>query len=77
MKNLRKLAGVLILFVLVFMVLALFQFQQKEEEMSILPEKIEHYLSEVWTMISLKGTETPATDSAVSRRKRYWRRGYF
>ncbi len=62
MKNLRKLAGVLILFVLVFMVLALFQFQQKEEEMSILPEKIEHYLSEVWTMISLKGTELSRTE---------------
>mgnify|MGYP006922479170 CR=1 FL=1 len=34
MKNLRKLAGILILFILIFMIIALFQYQQKGEEMS-------------------------------------------
>ncbi|MCI8298885.1 MAG: response regulator [Lachnospiraceae bacterium] len=57
MKNLRKLAGILILFILIFMIIALFQYQQKGEEMSLLPDQIEYYMSEGWTKITLNNQE--------------------
>ena len=56
MKNLRKLAGVSILLTLVFMIIALFQFQ-KEEEISLLPNEFELFFNENWIMAILNGIE--------------------
>ena len=39
MKHLRKLAGISILMTLIFMVIAIFQFQTKEEQ-ELLPDQI-------------------------------------
>lgn len=57
MKNLRKLAGISILFILIFMVIALFRFQQREEEMSLLPDQFEYNFNEDWEMASLADEE--------------------
>lgn len=62
MKNLRKAAGVSILFILIFMVIALFQFQKKEEEMSLLPDQFEYYFSENWTMVTLEPAQASQTE---------------
>ncbi len=50
MRNLRKLAGVCILFILVFMVIAMVQFEKKEDGMSMFPDQIEYYFNENWLM---------------------------
>ncbi len=42
MKNLRRLAGISILFTLVFMVIALFNYQNGEH-ITILPDQMEYY----------------------------------
>ena len=47
MKNLRKIAGISVLFTLVFMVTALFRFQH-EGEFSILPQRVEYFYDEDW-----------------------------
>ena len=47
MKNLRKLAGISIFLILIFMVIALFQ-SQKEREISVIPEQIEYYFDMDW-----------------------------
>ena len=52
MKNLRKVAGITIFFILIFMVIALFQYQSKEE-MSLLQDRIEYYFNEDWTVVSV------------------------
>jgi len=57
-KNLRKLAGVSILLILVFMVIALLRYQN-EEEMSMLPNQIELYFNEGWGMACLTGAHAP------------------
>ncbi len=62
MKNLRKAAGISILFILIFMVIALFQFQKTEEKMSLLPEQFEYYFSENWTLITLDSTQVSQTE---------------
>lgn len=55
MKNLRILAKISILFIFIFMIIALVQSQ--EEEVSLFPDLFEHYLNEDWTLVSLDGTE--------------------
>lgn len=45
MKNLRRLAGISILFTLVFMVIALFNYQNGEH-ITILPDQMEYYYYE-------------------------------
>ncbi|MCI8282156.1 MAG: response regulator [Lachnospiraceae bacterium] len=52
MKSLRKIAGAAIFFVLIFMVVAILQFQA-EEESSLLPERIEYYFNEGWKVTLL------------------------
>lgn len=47
MKNLRRLAGICILFTLFFMVIALFNYQDGED-MPILPDQMEYYYNEGW-----------------------------
>ncbi len=56
MKNLRKLAGISIFLILIFMVIALFQ-SQKEREISVIPEQIEYYFDMDWRMVSLDTTK--------------------
>lgn len=67
MKNLRKLAGICIFFILVFMVIALFQFERKgeNESISLLPDQIEYHFNEDWIMVSVdhaKLSETELSD---------------
>lgn len=56
MKKLHRLAGISILFTLVFMVIALFRYQDGED-MSILPEQVEYYFNENWKMFFLDRAE--------------------
>lgn len=58
MKYLRKIAGISVLFTLVFMVIALFRFQS-EEEFSFLPQMVEHLYDEGWTAAVLDGANMP------------------
>lgn len=51
MKNLRKLTGFSIILTLLFMVIALFQFDL-EEDMSLLPDQFECYVEYDWVMLS-------------------------
>ncbi len=51
MKKLRKLIGFSIILTLIFMVIALFQFEM-EEDMSPLPDQFEYYLDTGWAMVS-------------------------
>ena len=64
MKKLRKLAGISIVFVLAFMVIALFQYQNVED-MSLLPDQLEYYLNAEWTMITLDNTTIPDTKPEI------------
>lgn len=57
MKNLRKLAGVSVLCVLIFMVIALLRFQQQETDLSLLPEQFEFNFNEDWEMALLEEGE--------------------
>ncbi|MCM1175401.1 MAG: response regulator [Blautia sp.] len=56
MKNLQKLAGITILLILFFMVIALLRFQE-EEKYSLIPEQIEYYYNEDWFMVSLESKD--------------------
>ncbi|KAI4451096.1 Sensor histidine kinase RcsC [Eubacterium plexicaudatum ASF492] len=49
---LRKLAGISIILTLIFMIIALFQFQS-EEESTVLPDQIEYFFNDGWTMATL------------------------
>lgn len=60
-KNLRKLAGVSIFLILIFMVAALF-YSKKEEEFSLLPDQIKYFFNEGWSMVCLDGTEVSKED---------------
>lgn len=51
MKKFRKLIGFSIVLTLIFMVIALFQFEM-EEDMSPLPDQFEYYLDTDWAMVS-------------------------
>lgn len=62
MKNLRKLAGLCIFFVLVFMVIALFQFERKEENLSLFPDQLEYHFNENWIMASLDQAKISETE---------------
>lgn len=61
MKNLRKLAGIAILFILIFMVIALFR-HQAQEEFSMLPDQIEYSFDEGWKITLLNDADAPDTD---------------
>lgn len=54
MKSLRKLAGITIAFILIFMVIAIFRYQAGDE-VSLLPEGFELFFNENWTMAVLDG----------------------
>lgn len=61
MKNMRRLAGVSIFLILTFMVIALLQYQNREE-VTLLPNQFELNLDEEWTVVSLDAggrTEEP------------------
>ena len=62
MKNLRRLAGISILFTLVFMVIALFNYQNGEH-ISTLPDQMEYYYNEDWEMFLPGSGEVPGTGS--------------
>lgn len=62
MKNLRKLAGLCIFFVLVFMVIALFRFERKEENLSLFPDQLEYHFNENWIMASLDQAKISETE---------------
>ncbi len=55
MKSLRKLAGIAILLILIFMVIALFQYQAEEESI-LLPGQFEYYFNIDWKIAKLNGT---------------------
>ena len=57
MKNLRKMAVTTILLILVFMVIALFQFQ-KDDEMTLLPDQFEIFWNEGWSVFFLDSAKT-------------------
>lgn len=52
MKILRRLAGISIILTLIFMVIALIQYQA-QEGMSLFPNQIEHFMNEGWIMAEL------------------------
>lgn len=52
MKNLYRLAGISILFTFVFMVIAVFRYQDGED-ISMLPEQVEYYFNKNWEMFLL------------------------
>ncbi len=58
MKNLRKIAGISVLFTLVFMVIAVFRFQN-EGDFFIWPEKIEYQYNEGWLTAVLDAAKAP------------------
>ena len=66
MTSLRKLGGVSILLIFIFMIIALFQFQ-KEEDIPLLPEQSEYYFNEDWSMISLDSTKVSGAELNDSR----------
>lgn len=70
MKNLRKLVGISILFVLVAMVVALVQFRE-EEELSDFSEQIEYYFGDGWGMVALEGAK--GTDAESQSEERIWK----
>ena len=49
MKILRRIAGISIILTLIFMVIALIQYQAKGD-MSLLPNQIEYFMNEDWIM---------------------------
>lgn len=53
MKNLRKMAGAAVLLTFVFMVAALFQFQEDDSYWSPLPDQYEYYVEDDWVLVSL------------------------
>ncbi len=59
MKNLKRLAGITVCFVMIFMTAALFQYQA-EEEWEVLPDQMEIFYSSGWTVAVL---DTGSTDS--------------
>ncbi len=61
MKHLRKLAGISILMTLIFMVIAIFQFQTKEEQ-ELLPDQITYYLQDDWSVALPDASELSAAD---------------
>ena len=64
MKNLRKLAGISILCILIFMVIALLRFQQQESDFTLLPNQFEHDFNEDWEMATLEDREISWRDMA-------------
>lgn len=54
MKSLRKITGISVLFILIFMIIALFQYQQEEDGLGILPQKYDYIYNEDWTMASIQ-----------------------
>ena len=60
-KYIRKLSAISVLFIIVFMVIALLQ-SPKEEEHSILPEQFELHYNDGWMMAKLDGMEVIKTD---------------
>lgn len=57
MKSLRKLAGISVLFILIFMVIALLRFQRRDEEVTLLPDQFTFDLNEDWVMAISEGEE--------------------
>ena len=62
MNNLRKLGGISILLTLSFMVIALFQYQAGES-VPLLPDQLEYYFNESWTIFTLSGQEAPTKET--------------
>lgn len=60
MKNIRKIAGISVLFTLVFMVIALFRFQS-EGDFSVLPEQLEYFYNENWSILFLDTSQLSET----------------
>ncbi len=54
MKSLRKFAGISVLFIIVFMVVALFQFQSGDDMPKLLPDQFEYDFNEGWTVAVLE-----------------------
>ena len=57
MKNLRRLAGITVSLIVVFMVIALFRYQA-DEEMALLPDQIEYLFNEDWEVAVLEAAQT-------------------
>ena len=54
MKSLRKITGISVLFILIFMIIALFQYQQEEDGLGMLPQQYNYIYNEDWTMASIQ-----------------------
>ena len=54
MKHFRKIAWMTVLFIFVFMSIALLRFQRTEEEEQNLPDQIEYYLDYEWRVTKLE-----------------------
>ena len=54
MNSLRKFAGISVLFIIVFMVVALFQFQSGDDMPKLLPDQFEYDFNEGWTVAVLE-----------------------
>lgn len=62
MKNSQKLAGITVLLILTFMVVALAQYQEEEGSTSLLPEQAEYYYNEDWCMVALDDMEVTESE---------------
>ena len=56
MKNLRRLAGITVSLIVVFMVIALFRYQA-DEEIALLPDQIEYLFNEDWEVAVLEAAQ--------------------
>ncbi len=59
MKKLRKLVGVSVLCVIIFMVVALFQYQNGDDLPALLPDQMEYEYNQGWLAVPLNGAKEP------------------
>ncbi len=59
MKKLRKLVGVSVLCVIIFMVVALFQYQNGDDLPALLPDQMEYEYNQGWLAVPLDGAKEP------------------
>lgn len=62
MKNLRRLAGICIFFILIFMVIALIQFEKEDENQSLIPDQMEYFFDLDWKLASVDSTKISEAD---------------
>ena len=68
MKKLRKLVGVSVLCVIIFMVVALFQYQNGDDLPALLPDQMEYEYNQGWPAVPLDGAKEPGAKPFGNKR---------